>query len=93
MGCVTFHLALKFHAPNRASTAGTFESQAPVLHLLQNIELPAKLQCKSKTLYGDFIGNSASNKFSNLELRPSFNLCARVGKRKNTSCQKLNILG
>ena len=93
MGCVTFHLALKFHAPNRASTAGTFGSQAPVLHLLQNIKLPAKLQCKLKTLYGDFIRNSASNKFSNLELRPAFKLCARVGKRKITSCQKLNILG
>ena len=93
MGCVTFHLALKFHAPNRASTAGNFGSQAPVLHLLQNIKLPAKLQCKLKTLYGDFIGNSASNKFSNLELRPAFKLCARVGKRKITSCQKLNILG
>ena len=85
MGCVTFHLALKFHAPNRASTAGTFGSQAPVLHLLQNIKLPAKFQCKSKTLYGDCIGNSASNTFPNLELRPSYNLCARVGKRKITS--------
>ena len=79
MGCVTFHLALKFHAPNRASAAGTFGSQAPVLHLLQNIKLPAKFQCKSKALYGDFIGNSASNTFLNLELRPSFNLCARAG--------------
>ena len=82
MGCVTFHLALKFHAPNRAFTAGNFGSQAPVLHLLQNIKLPAKLQCKLKTLYGNFIGNSASNKFSNLELRPAFKLCARVVKEK-----------
>ena len=46
MGCVTFHLALKFHAPSRASTAGNFGGQAPVLHLLQNIELPAKFQSK-----------------------------------------------
>ena len=85
MGCATFHLALKFHAPHRASTAGTFGSLAPVLHLLQNIKLPAKCQCKSKTLYGDCIGNSASNTFPNLELRPYYNLCARVGKRKITS--------
>ena len=56
MGCVTFHLALKFHAPNRASTAVTFGSQAPVLHLLQNIKLPGNFSVNQKIYMGIVLG-------------------------------------
>ena len=34
MGCVTFHLALKFYAASCSSTAGNFGGQALVSHLL-----------------------------------------------------------
>ena len=52
----SFHLALKFHAPNRVSTAGNFGGHAPVSHLLQNIKLPQNFSVNYKLYMGNVMG-------------------------------------
>ena len=85
MGCVTFHLALK-----SMFTTGIFGGQAPVSHLLNYRQNSSVIINFIWGLYWEYY--SASNNFSNLVLRPSYNMCARVGKIRIRSLQKLNII-